>query len=187
MPQIHTIVSLPFEENTYVVWQAGRRDALVIDPGLEPDLILAFLQEEELTPAAILNTHGHADHIGGNAALKHAFPQAPLLIGFNEAPLLTDAHANLSAPFGFPIVSPTADRLVREGDVIEAAGITRRAMSSTWFAARPSWFLAAMCCSAKAWAASISPAATASCSSREFAKSCSRCRRIRWSIPAMDR
>ncbi len=123
MPQIHTIVSLPFEENTYVVWQAGRRDALVIDPGLEPDLILAFLQEEELTPAAILNTHGHADHIGGNAALKHAFPQAPLLIGFNEAPLLTDAHANLSAPFGFPIVSPTADRLVREGDVIEAAGI----------------------------------------------------------------
>src|SRR5260370_26202986 len=101
MPQIHTIVSLPFEENTYVVWQAGRRDALVIDPGLEPDLILAFLQEEELTPAAILNTHGHADHIGGNSALKHAFPQPPLLLDFNQAPVLTAAPANPTGPFGF--------------------------------------------------------------------------------------
>ena len=122
--QIHTIVSMPFEENTYVVWQTGRRDALVIDPGLEPDLILSFLQEERLKPAAILNTHGHADHIGGNAALKRAFPQAPLIIGANEVQLLSDANANLSAPFGFPIISPEADRLVREGDIIDAAGIT---------------------------------------------------------------
>jgi hydroxyacylglutathione hydrolase len=122
--QIHTVVSMPFEENTYIVWQTGRGDALVIDPGLEPDLILAYLQEAGLEPAAILNTHGHADHIGGNAAVKQAFPQAPLIIGANEVPLLTDANANLSAPFGFPITSPEADRLVREGDVIEAAGIT---------------------------------------------------------------
>src|SRR5947209_7441885 len=41
--QIRTIVSQPFDENTYVVWRAGRKDALVIDPGLEPDLILDFL------------------------------------------------------------------------------------------------------------------------------------------------
>ena len=38
MLQIQTIVSQPFEENTYVVWQPPRSDALVIDPGLEPDL-----------------------------------------------------------------------------------------------------------------------------------------------------
>src|SRR2546425_789618 len=41
--QVRTIISLPFEENTYVVWLPGRRDALVIDPGLEPELILDFL------------------------------------------------------------------------------------------------------------------------------------------------
>ena len=32
-PQVHTIVSMPFAENTYVVWLSNRRDALVIDPG----------------------------------------------------------------------------------------------------------------------------------------------------------
>jgi hydroxyacylglutathione hydrolase len=121
--QIHTLVSMPFSENTYVVWQTGRDDALVFDPGLEPDLILQFLQERELRPAAILNTHGHADHIGGNEALKQAYPEAPLIIGADDANMLTDADANLSAPFGLPIVSPPADRLLREGDVVDLAGI----------------------------------------------------------------
>src|SRR5207302_2017421 len=103
---VHTIVSMPFEENTYVVWRPGSAEALVIDPGLEPDLILEFLQEQGLTVAAILNTHGHADHIGGNEALKAAYPAAPLVIGAREQHLLTDANANLSAPFGHPVVSP---------------------------------------------------------------------------------
>ena len=83
--QIHTIVSLPFEENTYVARVPGRADAIVIDPGLEPELILDYLRAEGLDVAAILNTHGHADHIGGNEALKGAFPQAPLIIGVNDA------------------------------------------------------------------------------------------------------
>ncbi len=121
--QIHTLVSMPFAENTYVVWRDGRGDALVIDPGLEPDLVLDFLHERGLRPAAILNTHGHADHIGGNEALKATYPNALLLIGANEAQMLTDAEANLSAPFGMAIVSPPADRLVREGEVLDLAGI----------------------------------------------------------------
>jgi hydroxyacylglutathione hydrolase len=121
--QIQTIVSQPFAENTYIVWLSGRKEALVFDPGLEPDWILDFLKDNGLTPAAILNTHGHADHIGGNEALKQSYPQAPLLIGVNDGPLLTDADANLSAPFGLPKVSPPADQLVKEGDAIEFAGI----------------------------------------------------------------
>lgn len=121
--QIHTIVSLPFEENTYVLWRADQKRALVIDPGLEPDLILEFLRDRELDVAAILCTHGHADHIGGNEVLKSAYPAAPIITGANEAALLTDADLNLSAPFGLPIVSPPADQLVREGDVLEIAGV----------------------------------------------------------------
>jgi glyoxylase-like metal-dependent hydrolase (beta-lactamase superfamily II) len=122
--QVETLVSMPFQENTYVVWLEGRADALVIDPGLEPGLILGCLQDHGLTPAAILCTHGHADHIGGNEALKRAFPAAPLLIGRGDAVMLTDAVANLSAVFGEPLTSPPADRTLAEGDVLELAGLT---------------------------------------------------------------
>ena len=121
--KIRTIVSQPFEENTYLVWVPGRTDCVVFDPGLEPDLILDALREEGLSVAAILNTHGHADHIGGNEAMKTEFPDAPLVIGAGDAIMLTDANANLSAAFGLPILSPPADRTVVEGDVLEAAGL----------------------------------------------------------------
>ncbi len=120
---VRTIVSMPFAENTYVVWKPPSAEALVIDPGLEPELILDFLREEGLTAAAILNTHGHADHIAGNGAMKQAFPGAPLVIGENETPLLADPMANVSGLFGTPLTSPPADRTVKEGDVIEAAGV----------------------------------------------------------------
>lgn len=120
--EIHTIVSMPFQENTYIVWRPGG-GALVIDPGLEPDLILEFLDAQSLNVAAILNTHGHGDHIGGNQALKARFPAAPLIIGVNETALLSDPDLNMSAPFGLPITSPPADRTVNEGDTLEFAGI----------------------------------------------------------------
>lgn len=121
--QLHTIVSMPFQENTYVVWRPDRSDAIVIDPGLEPDLIVDFLQQQRLVPVAILNTHGHADHIGGNEFLKQNYANAPLYVGINEAHLLTDADANLSAAYGMPITSPPADHLVKEGDELDIAGI----------------------------------------------------------------
>jgi glyoxylase-like metal-dependent hydrolase (beta-lactamase superfamily II) len=121
---LRTVVSQPFEENSYVLWLPGRTEAVVVDPGLEPDLILDCLRDEGLTAAALLNTHGHADHIAGNAALKEAFPSAPLVIGAGDAVMLADARANLSAVFGVPLTSPPADRTVAEGDVVEAGGMT---------------------------------------------------------------
>ncbi len=116
------IVSAPFEENTYVLWLKGRNDCLVIDPGFQPEQILGLLDENQLVPAAILNTHGHSDHIAGNGALKERFPDCPLIIGHGDGPKLVDAELNLSAAFGEGLTSPPADRTVSEGDQIGAAG-----------------------------------------------------------------
>jgi glyoxylase-like metal-dependent hydrolase (beta-lactamase superfamily II) len=122
--QIQTIVSMPFAENSYVAWQDGQTECVVIDPGTEPEAVVEFLRAQGLTPAAVLNTHGHVDHIAGNAGLKTAYPDAPLVIGAGDAPMLTDPGQNLSRSFGFDVVSPPADRLVREGDMLVFAGLT---------------------------------------------------------------
>lgn len=117
------IVSAPFDENTYVAHLTGRNDCVVFDPGFEPQAIIDYLEENGLTPAAIICTHGHSDHIAGNQTLKNRWPACPLIIGEGDAEKLTDPNLNLSAPFGVKLVSPPADRLLREGETFEAAGI----------------------------------------------------------------
>jgi hydroxyacylglutathione hydrolase len=121
---IRVVTSRMFGENCYIVSLPGRADCVVIDPGLEPGRILTVMRDAGLEPAAILCTHGHADHIAGNAAVKKAFPDAPLIIGEGDAEKLVDPDLNLSALFSAPLVSPPADRHVREGDVVEAAGMS---------------------------------------------------------------
>ena len=120
--QLATILSHPFEQNTYVARLTARSDCVVIDPGLEPEKIIRYLEQQRLVPAAILNTHGHGDHVGGNAAMKRHWPDCPLVIGAADAAKLTDPWLNLSASFGTPLLSPAADVTVNEGDAYEAAG-----------------------------------------------------------------
>jgi glyoxylase-like metal-dependent hydrolase (beta-lactamase superfamily II) len=119
---IETIESAPFGQVCYVAWLAGRSEAVVVDPGFDSRSVIRLLERERLRPAAILNTHGHVDHIAGNEALKAAFPEAPLIIGRDETALLSDPEANMSASFGLPVRSPAADRLVGEGERLEVAG-----------------------------------------------------------------
>jgi glyoxylase-like metal-dependent hydrolase (beta-lactamase superfamily II) len=120
---IARIVSVPFEENSYIARLEGHDDCVVVDPGLEPEKIIAHLDENRLAPAAILITHGHGDHIGGNAALRRRWPQARIAIGRADAEKLLDARLNLSATFGAAWVSPPADQLLQQGDVVSAAGL----------------------------------------------------------------
>ncbi len=123
-PRIHVacVVSAPFEENTYIAHLEGRDDCLVVDPGLEPEEILGYLDKQKLTPAAILITHGHSDHIAGNGRLKERYPDCPIVVSHGDAAKLTDPALNLSGAFGAHLVSPPGDVLVGEGDVYSAAG-----------------------------------------------------------------
>lgn len=120
---IDVVVSAPFMENTLIVRREGAVECVVVDPGFEPQRIFVALERLKLTPVLILLTHGHADHIAGNAALKRRWPTLPIVIGERDAVMLTDAVANLSGLAGIAVTSPPADRLVREGDIVEAAGL----------------------------------------------------------------
>jgi hydroxyacylglutathione hydrolase len=127
--RITAIVSVPFEENSYVAQLEGRGDCLVVDPGLEPQKILDYLDGQQLVPAAILNTHGHSDHVGGNATLKTRWPDCPLVIGSADAPKLSNPMLNLSAAFGGELRSPPADVTVDDGDTYTAAGFELRVLA----------------------------------------------------------
>jgi hydroxyacylglutathione hydrolase len=94
--------------NCYLFWDPATHEAAVIDPGDEPERVLEVLRREHLRLALILNTHGHADHIGGNDGLKRA-TGAPLWVHPADRRRLTDPAANLSLDLGRPRVSPEAD------------------------------------------------------------------------------
>ena len=59
----------PFQENTYIVYDETK-ECLIIDPGCYTDAerkeLKAFIEEKELTPVKLINTHCHIDHVLGN-------------------------------------------------------------------------------------------------------------------------
>ena len=67
-------------------------------------------------------THGHSDHIAGNAALRRQWPGLPILIGQGDAPKLGDPAGNLSGAFGIALTSPPADRLLTDRERLDLAG-----------------------------------------------------------------
>ncbi|MBM3329436.1 MAG: MBL fold metallo-hydrolase [Calditrichaeota bacterium] len=109
--------------NCYFIQDVSSGRALVIDPGDEDDRILCHLKDVKARVEALVATHGHGDHIGGLAGLKKA-TEAPVWIGAADAPMLSDPQRNLSSFYGPEIVAPLADRLLREGDLVELGAIT---------------------------------------------------------------
>ena len=108
--------------NCYIVWCDQTRKAAVIDPGGDAAAILSKLRDEQLTLEYIINTHGHADHIGAVAKVKQA-TGAPVLIHLADAGMLTSSVQNLSTYMGPGITCEPADRTVKEGEVIRFGSI----------------------------------------------------------------
>ena len=50
--------------NCYILRQENSKECCILDPGYEAGRILSLLEEKQLTPEAILLTHGHFDHVG---------------------------------------------------------------------------------------------------------------------------
>ena len=67
--KMDTLVLGAYQTNCYIVWAEGSKTCAVIDPGYDPERILARLSQLGLTLEAILLTHGHFDHVGAVEAL----------------------------------------------------------------------------------------------------------------------
>ncbi|MFH0871716.1 MAG: MBL fold metallo-hydrolase [bacterium] len=102
--------------NCYIL-DAGTKEALVIDPGGDVEVIVETLRKHDSELRYILATHAHFDHVGGIRQLQEALGGETLLHRA-DFPLLKNLAAQ-SAAFGLktgPI--PHIDRFVEEGDLL---------------------------------------------------------------------
>lgn len=107
----------PFFMNTYVLGCPDTREAVIIDPGYEPEIILGFLEKHHLTPKRILCTHGHLDHVGAVADVKTA-TGAP--VGLHPDDLFLYESITEWAPmFGMTVKpAPPPDEFLGDGDEV---------------------------------------------------------------------
>jgi len=94
----------------YLVHRDGAREAFVVDPSEEAP-VTAALEREGLELVAILNTHHHHDHVGGNVGLLAAHPSLEVVAFEGDRGRV-----------------PGQTRSVRDGETFEVAGHTIRAL-----------------------------------------------------------
>lgn len=112
----------PIAENCFIFRREGSDKALVVDPGEEPERILAEIEQAGAEVGAILITHCHFDHVGAVAPLARA-TGAPVYVPEIEVPILADITSFTIPGFG-PYESYEADEVVKGGEALELAGLT---------------------------------------------------------------
>jgi len=105
-------------ENTYIVGSEATKECAVIDPGAESSRILAEVERLGLTVKAILNTHGHGDHVGAVAAIKEA-TGASYAIHQGDAEMLREDNSWMMRMVPDFRTPPEPDKFVAEGEGIE--------------------------------------------------------------------
>lgn len=120
-----SLVVGPIQANCYLLGCEATKQALVIDPGEDPERITAELKHAGLTPVAYFHTHGHLDHVGATGRLKQALGGEILLHQADE--FLYNAAPEHAMNYGLmlPPMVPI-DRFIAAGERVtwgEAQGL----------------------------------------------------------------
>ena len=115
--KIESFTNGMFAENCYIAIDEAANEAVIIDPGSQPQDILNWIADADCIVKYVLNTHGHSDHIGANTAVCDKFG-VKLGIHPLDAPMLTDSTLNLSIYSGDAVLSKKADFFLNENDII---------------------------------------------------------------------
>ena len=107
------------EANCFLVSDEANR-AVIIDPGAEPAYLLRTIRSLELTPLAILLTHGHIDHFGAAAEIQRQ-TGVPLYLHPLDEPLVRSSRRSLADSLGMSALydEPEGEyRHIADGDVL---------------------------------------------------------------------
>lgn len=105
------------ETNCYIIADDTTKEAAVIDPAAEFDIIKAFIKENNLRVKYILLTHGHGDHILALKQMKE-FSKAPVGIHADDEDMLRDNNLNYSFMFASAPVEEKSDFHLKDGDIL---------------------------------------------------------------------
>ncbi len=123
---LKTIEVGPFASNCYLVASEQTREAMIIDPGDEAQVILDAARELALKVKLIVITHGHVDHVSAVRQVKEA-TGAPVALHGDDVATMRGSGQILTMLLGIqPEEPPPPDHLLKDGDVIELGELSFR-------------------------------------------------------------
>jgi Zn-dependent hydrolases, including glyoxylases len=113
----------PYQQNCSLVWCEAARQAALIDPGGDAEVLLAAVEERGLTLTKLLLTHGHLDHVGAAAEIA-ARLGIPIEGPHHADDYWLKALPQQCAMFGFPRTEAfTPDRWLADGDTVSVGEV----------------------------------------------------------------
>jgi len=100
MLKIETVPVTDFMQNARVVWDSETKEGVIVDPGGDPDRILAVVAREGLSIKEIWLTHSHLDHCGAVAPLMKRL--ACPLVAHPEEAMMRGGVKAIASMYGLP-------------------------------------------------------------------------------------